>query len=111
MTHAQRARRIKEAGQVARYKTEEYLQDLSKPGISGAGGSWLFPDMLIWFYACENETLLSDLNDRMAATVRQWCADHIQELGGQFAQRDKDGQSLMVDRGDGAGLVPLEKSS
>lgn len=70
MTHAQRARRIKEAGQVARYKTEEYLHDLSKPGISGAGGSWVFQDMLIWFYACENSKLLEELNDRMAATVR-----------------------------------------
>lgn len=91
---------------MARYKAEEFLLDIDKPGIDGAGGAWLFPEMLMWFYCCKQPALLSELNDRIAATVRQWCADHLEELGGQYAQVGHDGQR-MIDRGDGLGLVHM----
>lgn len=104
MTHAQRARRIKEVGQVARYKAEEYLHDITRPGVDAAAGSWVFPDFLMWFCACDKPHLVQDLDHRIGATVRDWCKDHADELGGQYAQM-KDGVQ-MIDRGDGLGLVP-----
>lgn len=101
--------RVKESGMVARAKAEEFLTDITRPGIDGAGGSWIFTDFLMWFYACEKLELLTDLNHRIAATVREWARDHIEELGGQYTQTGHDG-SRMIDRNDGQGLVPMEAS-